>query len=207
MSARTTVLRVPLILFGALVVNVAMFTAIELMVGSKRLRLTEATDFDIANFIRVAEQSREVRSRRDPEAPQKPQQDMQQDMARLADVSRGAGLGGMALDLPPLDIDVGPAVGGEIAVARERTPLVRIPAEYPMQAAAQGIEGYVIVRFTVTETGSVIDPEVVASEPPRMFDRSAMRAVLGWKYQPQMVDGKPVRDQVFARLTFKLRDD
>ena len=64
-----TATRLPTILFGALLVNVIMFLAIEYMVGNRRIRLTETTDFDISNFIRVAEQSQEVRSRRDPSAP------------------------------------------------------------------------------------------------------------------------------------------
>jgi protein TonB len=206
MNVRTLV-RIPFLLLGAAVVNAAMFSAIEFMTRAERLRLTDTTDFDISNFIRVAEQSRDVRSRRDPKAPEKPQQEMQQDMQRLADVSKGGGVGGMALEMPEIDIDVGSGLGGNIAIARERTPLVRIPAEYPTKAAAQGIEGYVIVRFTVTETGAVIDPEVLRSEPPRIFDRSAMRAVSGWKYQPKMQDGKAVRDQVFARIVFKLARD
>jgi protein TonB len=206
MNSRTLI-RIPFIILLAAVVNAIMFVAIEYMVGTKRLRLTETTDFDISNFIRVAEQSREVRSRRDPKAPEKPKQDMQQDIQRLADVSKGSGVGGMALEMPAIDIDVGAGLGGEIAIARERTPLVRIPAEYPTQAASQGIEGYVILRFTVTETGAVVDPEVLRAEPPRIFDRSALRAVRGWKYQPKMQDGKAVRDQVFAKITYKLRDD
>lgn len=64
-----------------------------------------------------------------------------------------------------------------------------------------------VVRFTVTETGTVIDPEVLRSDPERIFDRSALRAVRSWKYQPRMEDGKPVRDQVFARIVFRMARD
>ncbi len=201
-----TMLRVPLIIALAALINIAMFIAIEFMVGSERMRLTDVQDFDVANFIRVAEQSREVRSRRDPQAPQKPQQEMQQDLARLSEMSDASGLVGMAVDVPAMNIDVGPAVGSDIAVARERTPLVRVPPEYPMQARAKGLEGWVILRFTVTETGSVADPEVIRSQPPRIFDRAAKRSVLGWKYQPQIRNGKAVRDQVIARITFRMAE-
>ena len=63
-------LKMPAVILTALVVNILMFTAIEYMVGLKRIRLSDVTDIDIANFIRVNEESRDVRSRRDPKAPQ-----------------------------------------------------------------------------------------------------------------------------------------
>lgn len=197
--------RLPAILIGALVINAIMFTAIEYMVGNRRIRLTETTDFDISNFIRVSEQSREVRSRRDPQAPEKPANEMQQSMQQLADASSASGITGIDVSLP--DIDLAVDVGGSIAVARELTPLVRIPPEYPMAARAKLIEGYVIVRFTVTETGAVADPEILRSNPPGVFDRAARRAVLRWKYQPQLVDGKPASVISYTRLTFNIARD
>ena len=194
--------RLPTILLGALLVNVVMFVAIEYMVGNRRIRLTETTDFDISNFIRVAEQSQEVRSRRDPSAPQKPVNEMQQSIQQLADASPTGGIAGLDVSLPEIDLAVD--FGGSIAIARELTPLVRIPPEYPMGARAKEIEGYVIVRFTVTETGAVADPEVLRSVPPGVFDRAARRAVLRWKYQPQLQDGKPISVRSYTRLTFNM---
>ena len=76
-----------------------------------------------------------------------------------------------------------------------------------MAARAKSIEGYVLLRFTVTETGAVADPEVMQAEPPGIFNRAARRAVLRWKYQPQMVDGKPTPVISYARLMFKILDD
>lgn len=201
MSSRMAV-KLPLILLSALVVNAIMFVAIEYMIGNRRIRLTDTTEFDISNFIRVAEQSREVRSRRDPEAPQKPQNEMQQDLQQLASAPSSGGVASFDVSMP--DIDVGMDAGSGIAIARQLTPLVKFPAEYPMQARAKSIEGYVLLRFTVTETGAVIDPEVLRSEPPGTFDRAARRAVLRWKYQPQMVDGKPTSVISYARVGFEM---
>lgn len=73
-----------------------------------------------------------------------------------------------------------------------------------MAARAKAIEGYVLLRFTVTESGSVADPEVLRSDPPGVFDRAARRAVLKWKYQPQLVDGRPVSVKTYTRLRFEL---
>ena len=200
-----TATRLPAILLGALLVNVLMFMAIEYMVGNRRIRLTETTDFDIANFIRVTEQSQEVRSRRDPQAPQKPASAMQDSIQQLSNASPTGGVASLDVSLPEIDLAVD--VGGSIAIARELTPLVRIPPEYPMAARAKEVEGYVIVRFTVTETGSVADPDILRSEPPGVFDRAARRAVLRWKYQPQLADGKPVSVITYARLSFSIVED
>jgi periplasmic protein TonB len=194
--------RLPVIVLAALLVNVLMFTAIEYMIGMRQIRLTDATDFDIANFIRVAEQPRDVSSRRDPKAPEKPQQEMQQDIQRLSQATSTTGAVAFSVEMPDIDIDI----GGNIQIARELTPLVRIPADYPVQALIKGIEGFVEVRFTVTETGAVSDPEVLRADPPGVFERAATRAILKWKYQPQLVDGRPTAVISYARLVFVIEN-
>ncbi len=195
--------KTPVIILAAIIVNILMFTAIELMVGMKRIRLTDADNIDIANFIRMQEQSREVRSRRDPKAPKKPPKEMQQDLRRLADAADSS-MSGMSINVPDINIELG--VGGDIAIARELTPLVRVPPEYPMSALARGTEGYVLLRFTVDETGSVQDPEVLRAEPPGVFERAAKRAASKFKYQPQFANGKPIRVVTYTKITFVMAD-
>jgi len=193
------------IVLAALLINAMLFTAIRYMVVNRQMRLAETSQFDLANFIRMQEQSREVRSRRDAKAPEKPKAEQQRDLSRLAQASTSGGLGGMSIDMPSIDIDID--VGGSIALARELTPLVRFMPEYPLAAATNGVQGYVLLRFTVTETGAVADPEVLRSDPPKIFDRAAMRSVLRWKYQPQMADGKPTSVISYTRITFTLQEE
>jgi protein TonB len=190
---------------ATLLVNAIMFGAIQYMVINRDLRIGDSTNFEIANFIRMQEQSRDVRSRRDPKAPEKPDMEAQQDLSRLASASKTGGVGGLAVNMP--DIDIGIDVGGSVQIARELTPLVRVPPEYPVRARQNLVEGEVVLRFTVTETGSVADPEIIRSEPPGYFDRSAIRAVLRWKYQPQLVNGEPVSVITYTRIVFELADD
>ena len=201
--ARPNPSKLPLVIIAALVINVGMFTAIEYMVGKNQIRLTDVAEFDISNFIRVAEQSRPVSSRRDAKAPQKPQQEMQQDLSKLSSSTSTIGDVSFNVEMPDIEIDM----GGNIHIARELTPLVRIPADYPISALTKRIEGFVEMRFTVTETGAVANPEVLRASQPGIFDRAARRAVLKWKYQPQMVDGKPTAVITYTRLVFQLLDD
>ncbi len=204
MEQTSSVAKMPIVILTAVVITVLLFTAIEYLIGQRRVRLTEGANIEIANFIRAQEQSREVRSRRDPKAPEKPQQEMQQDLNKLQAASSG-GMTSLDVDIPDIDLDLD--LGGSIAIARELTPLVRIPADYPISALSKEIEGWVLIRFTVTETGSVADPEILRSEPPGVFDRSAKRAVLKWKYQPQIVDGKPAAVVTYTRLRFEMEKD
>lgn len=194
-------LRLPVIVLAAILVNAIMFGAIQYMIVNRQMRLSDTTDFDISSFIRMQEQQRAVRSRRDPKAPQKPDAEAQQDLNRLAEASKG-GLSGLSVDMP--DIDIGVDTGGGIQIARELTPLVRVPPQYPERARAKLIEGFVTIRFTVTETGAVADPEVIAAEPPGYFERAAIRSILRWKYQPQLSDGKPVSVISVTRINFAL---
>ena len=196
--------RLATVVLAALFVNAIMFTAIRYMVINQEIRLADTTEFDLADFIRTQEQSREVRSRRDPKAPEKPQTEQQRDLSRLVEATEGT-VGGLSVEMPDIDIDID--VGGSIALARELTPLVRFPPEYPASANRSRIEGYVVLRFTVTETGAVADPEVIRSEPPGVFDRAALRSVLRWKYQPQLANGTPVSVVSYTRIVFKLLDE
>ena len=49
-------------------------------------------------------------------------------------------------------------------------PIFQVPPQYPRRAAERGIEGCVVLRYVVTEVGSVRDPEVIQSIPQGIFD-------------------------------------
>jgi protein TonB len=71
-------------------------------------------------------------------------------------------------------------------------PLVRIPPDYPPRALERGVEGWVQVEFTITETGGVKDAKVVAAQPRGIFDEAALRSIARWRYNPKVEDGKAV---------------
>jgi protein TonB len=195
--------RVPTAILAAVAINIVLFSIIQYMVGSPRLRLTDISDVDVSNFIRMQEQTHEVRSRRDPLAPQKPPVSQQRSMRQLVQ-SAAPGITDMQIDVPEMEIEVGVNIG-DIHIARELTPLVKVPPEYPQRAMSKDIEGYVVLRFVVTETGSVESPEILHAEPEGYFESAARRAVLRWKYQPQFRDGKPIRVISITRVNFALQ--
>jgi protein TonB len=92
------------------------------------------------------------------------------------------------------------------AVDRDARPIVRVPPRYPPSAASQGIEGWVKLSFTINELGGVEDVLVLDSEPKRLFDRAAKRALSRWKYQPKLEQGQAiVRTGLSVVLEFNLQ--
>ena len=87
-------------------------------------------------------------------------------------------------------------------------PIFQVPPQYPRRAAERGIEGCVVLKYVVTEVGSVRDPEVIQSIPQGIFDRAAIRAALRYKYKPLIRDGNAVEvEGVTQRITFVLEGE
>lgn len=89
----------------------------------------------------------------------------------------------------------------------EYLPIVRVQPVYPRRALTRNIEGWVLVEFVVTETGTVRDPVVLVAEPPGFFERAALNAVVKFKYKPKVDGGEPVAvSGVRNRFVFEMED-
>ena len=75
-----------------------------------------------------------------------------------------------------------------------RTPKPqRLPRlSYPARALSRGLTGWVLVEYTVTETGLVRSPLVVEASPPGLFDAVALRMVKRLEYDPPTRGGQPI---------------
>ena len=86
----------------------------------------------------------------------------------------------------------------------EYLPIFRAPAVYPRRAAERGICGWVDLMYTVTASGGTANPVVTASSSS-LFESSAKKAALKYKYKPRQVAGKPVDvDGVEVRIRFDM---
>ncbi len=82
---------------------------------------------------------------------------------------------------------------------------VMVPPIYPGRQLARGIEGYVDLRFDVTEYGATQNIQVMSSEPVGVFDDAAVKAVKRWRYRPRMEEGVPVSSQnIQERIRFQI---
>uniref|UniRef100_A0A486XY74 Protein TonB n=1 Tax=Rheinheimera sp. BAL341 TaxID=1708203 RepID=A0A486XY74_9GAMM len=66
--------------------------------------------------------------------------------------------------------------------AKSLAPVMRIEPRYPVQAAQQGISGYVQIKFDVDAEGKVFNARVLGSNPEKVFDKEALRALEQWQY-------------------------
>lgn len=131
------------------------------------------------------------------------------------------------IELEPIEIDRPPTTGGPqiglparpqrpVSVGNdtkiqlgfsdgERLPLVRVQPQYPRRALERGIEGSIVVEFTVTEDGTVEDAQVIEANPAGYFEREALAAISKFKYKPTVVDGKAYASKgVRFRMAFEL---
>lgn len=75
---------------------------------------------------------------------------------------------------------------------------------YPPAAARNGQSGWVEVEFTVAANGEVQNVRVVSSQPARVFDREAVRAIERAKFEPKLDNGQPVASTLRRRIEFSL---
>lgn len=101
-----------------------------------------------------------------------------------------------------------PIKGGDL-LPRDRQLIIAMgfPPEYPRGAISRGTEGYAIVGFSVDKSGSVINPYIIESEPGSVFDRSALKGIMKFKYKARTVDGRPVvTDGQQYRFTYQMEN-
>ena len=83
--------------------------------------------------------------------------------------------------------------------------MILVEPTYPPGPAARGLEGYVVVEFTVLADGTTSDIVVVESSS-RAFERAAISAAERFRYRPKTVDeqAEAVRG---VRYRFRFRMD
>lgn len=96
-----------------------------------------------------------------------------------------------------------PDFGTSLESEGDPTRLITVDPDYPADAAVAGIEGYVDVQFEISGSGTVAGAEVVAAEPPGVFDVAALAAVNRWRYTRPPAGERPL---MMERIEFDLGD-
>jgi len=140
------------------------------------------------------ESKAQTRTRVPPPPPPPPPEPPKQ---QVVSESNNNDAGAIGFNVPTVDLGGATAGLGDPSGALMRdgdaTPIVRIEPKYPVQAARDGINGWVQLRFSIMEDGSVDEVEVINAEPKRVFDREAIRALKRWKYSPKIENGKALK--------------
>lgn len=83
---------------------------------------------------------------------------------------------------------------------------VRAAPVYPLTARKLGETGKVVLRVELDETGRLVASEVARSSGFIRLDEAAQVAVKGWRCQPAMRDGQPLRVISMESFDFRLDD-
>lgn len=77
--------------------------------------------------------------------------------------------------------------------------------KYPKNALTEGVEGYVIIKFSITNNGLVKSPIIVESYPIGVFDESSLIAIKRNRYKPRVSNGVAMHtDGLLHKFTFQL---
>ena len=185
-------------------VTFGLLFLMQMLIASGRGINEDAARFEISDFVRV---EREQRVEREDNRPEKPPEPEEQPEMPNPDQNTDYD-NSLAVSMTGPSLNAGVEIGGlGFGVSDgEYLPIVKVAPVYPTRAASRGLEGYVIVEFTVTETGSTRDIFVVESTSS-LFERAAVEAAGKFKYKPRVIDGNPVAVAgVRNKITFQLED-
>ncbi|WP_105167608.1 energy transducer TonB [Pseudoalteromonas sp. T1lg23B] len=187
---------------GGVVMTGAAFVFMHNLITQDNIRVPSSTPTTIVELPQLKEDTPVQEGRKLPEPPK-----MQPPPPRL-----------VAEPTPDPTLTSGIPVAPEISVnkikiagpsfteqGQEATPVVRSEPKYPIEAARDGVEGWVQLSFAVAKSGEVINISVTDAEPKRTFDRAAIAALKRWKYRPKIENGQAVvQNNQSVVLEFKL---
>ncbi|HBH10245.1 MAG TPA: energy transducer TonB [Gammaproteobacteria bacterium] len=213
----------PSIVVIAIILNIAIFILIQRLVSKEHDFDINLIDRNFLDFTRVIEKPIPPPEKIEDIEPPPEEEDPPPPEMPTPEVERPQQ---MDIELSTPEIDVPMSMAGEPYLGEfsdgsgnmgglgrpgkpnidsNVVPSLRIPPNYPNRALRSGIEGIVTVEFTITTDGSVKDAEIIEAEPPNIFDKSVLRAIAKWKFNPDMVDGQPVEKRARQDIKFTLK--
>jgi protein TonB len=177
----------------AAIIITAMFWVLHALISHGKGLGAQADNMQTIDFVRLNRAFElEVKVRTPPKIPDKPEPAPAAPSQQMQAVSAPTPT---ALNISNMSIENTTSVKAGFGLSTgdgEYLPIVKVAPMYPPGAQARGQEGWVLLEFTVTESGAVTDATVVESQPPGVFDEAAKRAVLKFKYKPRVENGKPI---------------
>ena len=177
----------------AFIITFALFWLMQFLIATGNKERDEASNASLLEFVRIPRDESVTAKKPKPEKPPTPEEPPPQPPPPSMDnVTPDAEA--MAVSAPTVNANINLSASGFglAPTDGEYLPIVKVQPIYPRRALSRGIEGYVIVQFTVTKQGTTRNISVVEAKPPGIFDRAAMQAAAKFKYKPRVVDGEPI---------------
>jgi protein TonB len=185
-------------------VTFGLLFIMQLLIATGQQALTEGENFRLGDFVRV-ERNEVIETKKEkPEKPPEPEVMPEMpapDMVNDFDTSMA-----VSISTPQLSARMNMGGFGFGISDGEYLPIVKVAPIYPARALQRGLNGYVIVEFTVTAAGTTRDATVVESTSS-LFERNAMAAALKFKYKPRVIDGQAVEvPGVRNKISFEITE-
>lgn len=187
-------------------ITLGLFFVMQSLIKSGGSALTEPPRGSVMDFVRVKkEESVEKKDRKPKKPPQPEAPPPEMTSPQMDSPSPDADATGMDFSA---DVATDISLDGGLSLDSgdgEYLPIVKVAPVYPRRALQRGIEGFVIVEFTVSKLGSVTSPVVIEAQPADIFDQAALDAAKKFKYKPRVINGEPTAVAgVQNRITFKI---
>ncbi len=191
----------------SLIVVFGLFWLMQYLIVSADRKLDDDEAGQMLDFVRIEPQEIVNRRKPPPEKPPPPDEPPPEPPPpSMDDVTPEAQA--MAVGAAPINVGINLSSSGfGLAPSDgEYLPIVKVQPIYPRRALSRGVEGYVIVEFTVTKQGTTRDVTVFESSSS-MFNNAAIKAAQKFKYKPRVVDGQPIEvPGVQNKITFEIED-
>ncbi|MFZ5608205.1 MAG: energy transducer TonB [Pseudomonadota bacterium] len=199
-------LRLPFTILVAFAVTFGLFFGMQFLIAISDRPQEEKFDLRIVDTRIPPQQTDVQRKERLPEKPKEPEEPPEPPKIETSSSKPSANAVNMNFQFAA-KVDTGSGINFNAAADREVLPIVRVEPVYPDRAAQRGIEGYVVLEFTVLASGEVDGDsiQILDAQPSSIFNSAAIRAVRKWKYRPKIENGQPVPQYgIRTQLTFQL---
>lgn len=190
----------------AAIVTFTLLWTMQYLIASADKKLDDAKPGQFVDFVRVKKQEVVEQKKPKPKKPPPPKMAPEPPKPQIDDVKPEAEK--IALSAVPVEAEIDVSASGFSAGFGDgdMLPIVKVQPQYPRRALSRGVEGFVILEFTVTKRGAVKDVRVIGSEPASdIFHKAARNAALKFKYKPRVVDGQPIDvPGVKNKITFQI---
>ena len=160
-----------------------------------------------ADFLMPDRDIKQVIKRSKPKKPETRKEPLlEQPVVKMT--SSDLAIDNLSIEVPAVVSDINISMTmPEASTDSDYVPVLKVAPIYPQRAANRNIEGYVIVEYSISSSGQVVNVKVIESKPSGIFDKSAIEAAKRFKYKPRKVDGVNVAvDGVKNKFTFVLEN-
>lgn len=204
-----TIARYVLSIMLAFIVTFALFWLMQYLIATGNKERDESSSSSLLEFVRIPRDESVNTRKPKPEKPPAPDEPPPTPPPPSMDnVSPEADTVNVSAPKVNANINLSASGFGLAPSDGDYLPIVKVQPIYPRRAQSRGIEGYVIVQYTVTKQGTTRNVHVVEAKPPGIFDRAAIQSAQKYKYKPRVVDGQPIEvPGVQTKITFVLENN